>query len=86
MVSFIFCILFASLACVHSQDRVQIQIKKRITPDKCPLKAENGDVVYVHYNGTLANGSKFDSSYDRGYPYVFRLGASQVIEGWEQVC
>ena len=43
-----------------------------------------GDTVSVHYVGTLANGTKFDSSYDRGQPYAFRIGAGQVIAGWEQ--
>ena len=34
--------------------------------------------------GTLTNGTKFDSSYDRGQPYTFRLGTGQVIAGWDQ--
>jgi FKBP-type peptidyl-prolyl cis-trans isomerase FkpA len=43
-----------------------------------------GDTVSVHYVGTLTNGTKFDSSYDRGQPFSFRIGAGQVIAGWEQ--
>jgi FKBP-type peptidyl-prolyl cis-trans isomerase FkpA len=43
-----------------------------------------GDTVNVHYVGTLTNGTKFDSSYDRGQPFAFRIGAGQVIAGWEQ--
>ena len=44
-----------------------------------------GDTVTVHYIGTLTNGVKFDSSYDRGQPLTpFRLGAGQVIPGFEQ--
>jgi FKBP-type peptidyl-prolyl cis-trans isomerase len=43
-----------------------------------------GDTVSVHYVGTLTNGTKFDSSYDRNQPYSFRLGAGQVIAGFDQ--
>ncbi|HET7295354.1 MAG TPA: FKBP-type peptidyl-prolyl cis-trans isomerase [Vicinamibacteria bacterium] len=46
--------------------------------------AATGDTVTVHYVGTLTNGQRFDSSYDRGQPFTFRLGAGQVIAGWEQ--
>jgi FKBP-type peptidyl-prolyl cis-trans isomerase len=47
-------------------------------------EAENGDELTVDYKGTLINGNQFDSSYDRGKPYIFVLGIGQVIDGWDQ--
>ena len=46
--------------------------------------AENGDVLIVHYKGTLENGTQFDSSYDRGEPIGFILGKGMVIKGWDE--
>lgn len=47
-------------------------------------KAQNGDVIIVHYTGTLQNGTKFDSSLDRGQPLGVILGKGMVIPGWEE--
>ncbi|WJW69172.1 FKBP-type peptidyl-prolyl cis-trans isomerase [Candidatus Chlorohelix allophototropha] len=43
-----------------------------------------GQTVSVHYSGYLTNGTKFDSSVDRGQPFKFVLGVGQVIQGWDE--
>jgi len=64
-------------------DVTELQIESLIegTGDR---QVEQNDVISVHYVGTLTDGSKFDSSIDRGEPFTFTVGIGQVIKGWDQ--
>ncbi|MDD3386368.1 MAG: FKBP-type peptidyl-prolyl cis-trans isomerase [Candidatus Pacebacteria bacterium] len=64
----------------EDKEMVKIEIKTEGTGEV----SKSGDVLTVHYIGTLENGTKFDSSVDRGIPFSFTLGVGQVIQGWEE--
>ncbi|KAH8375918.1 hypothetical protein KR200_007269 [Drosophila serrata] len=78
-----FLVLIAFVATSLAADpKLKIGITKRV--ENCKRQAKNGDLVHVHYKGTLDDGSEFDTSYKRGTPFSFTLGARQVIKGWDQ--
>lgn len=60
------------------------ELKKETIKEGTGPEAKSGDTVEVHYTGTLTDGTKFDSSVDRGTPFTFNLGAGEVIQGWDQ--
>jgi len=80
---------FAAIALVYlcpfiDAQEAALQIDKTFVPTECAIKSQNGDKLAMHYTGTLDNGETFDSSRTRGQPFVFTIGRSQVIKGWDQ--
>ncbi|KAL2216611.1 FKBP-type peptidyl-prolyl cis-trans isomerase [Thermoascus aurantiacus ATCC 26904] len=76
--------LLPLLAVVASAAELGIE-KTHEVEGGCKRRTAAGDTVHMHYRGTLAaDGTQFDASYDRGRPLTFKLGAGQVIKGWDQ--
>lgn len=66
---------------VQSTDSGLKYVDKVVGNSTSPKK---GQTVKVHYTGWLENGTKFDSSVDRGQPFEFVIGVGQVIKGWDE--
>ena len=87
--------LFAAATIAHADTTAPSKTKGKPVTTPSGLKywelkkgsgavAKAGDSVQVHYTGWLTEGKKFDSSVDRGSPFVFKLGAGMVIRGWDE--
>lgn len=66
---------------VGKDSELKIETTQEGTGDRV---VKSGDTITVHYTGRLTDGTKFDSSVDRGTPFTFTIGAGQVIKGWDE--
>lgn len=66
-----------------SKEEFWSQLRAEIVQEGEGEGAQNGNKLTVHYAGILEDGTKFDSSLDRGQSFEVTLGAGQVIQGWE---
>ncbi|KAM3462528.1 hypothetical protein MY5147_009819 [Beauveria neobassiana] len=78
--------ILSAIAALAATAAAAAELKIDVTHKvECERKTKKGDKVSMHYRGTLAaDGSQFDASYDRGSPLDFKVGAGQVIKGWDQ--
>lgn len=79
--SIIFIALITDIYCDITEE-LDIEVIQK--SEKCERKSQKGDMLSMHYKGTLDDGKDFDSSYERQEPFKFQLGIGQVIKGWDQ--
>ncbi|KAK1763297.1 hypothetical protein QBC33DRAFT_581082 [Phialemonium atrogriseum] len=74
--------LCAAAASYVAAENITVEVTYSVS---CERKTKNEDIISVNYNGTLTDGTLFDSSYDENdsHPFSFTLGAGEVIQGWE---
>ena len=85
--AFCACIMLVAITMIEGAEKTTMTpggVKIEIVKEGQGPLPKQGQTVVVHYIGTLLNGTKFDSSRDRGQPFSFVLGAGRVIRGWDE--
>lgn len=72
---------------LNNQKETPMDVEQLIIEDIATGSGEAvkvGDNISIHYTGTLLDGTKFDSSVDRGTPFETQIGVGRVIQGWDE--
>jgi peptidylprolyl isomerase len=73
-----------TMSLLNKEFKIESGLIYKVIHEGTGQRAKDGDMVVVHYTGKLTNDTVFDSSHFRNQPFKFKLGAGQVIKGWDE--